>query len=266
MLPRLRHLGRLYRVFLRNCLVREMEFRANFFASLSTIVGWLLYYILLIDLIYRNTESIAGWSKGEALVLSGSFTIIWALLNGLFYDNLSELPLMIERGTFDLVLTKPVGSQFFLSTRRITLSELARVLGSVVVVIYGAHMAGLHPAPGILLLYLLMLACGLVILYSIYALLMTLSFWFVRLQNLDVVLWSAASIARYPLDIFSRIPRTILTFVIPLAFLSTVPARALRGVLTGELALAGVVFAFLLFTASRLFWRFALRFYSSAGG
>ncbi len=140
----MRRLWRVYRVFVRNCIVREMEFRANLFASLATILGWLFYYVALIRIIYLNTESIAGWSEGEALVLSGSFTIVWALLNALFYDNLSELPQMIQKGTFDVVLTKPLDSQFFVSARRISLTEGARVLGSVFVVAYGVRMASLR--------------------------------------------------------------------------------------------------------------------------
>ncbi len=257
---------RLYRVFVRNSLVREMEFRANFFASLATIIGWLLYYVALIRIIFLNTESVAGWSEGETLILVGSFTIIWALLNGLCYDNLSELPLQIQKGTFDLVLTKPVDSQFFSSTRRLALPELARVVGSVLVVLYGVQAAGLRPSSGQVVLYLLLMACGLVILYSIYAMLMTVAFWLVRIQNLDVVLWSTVTIARYPIDIFSRVPRFLFTFIVPLAFLSTVPARALRGILDAPMVAVGVLFAVGLAVASRLFWRFALRFYSSAGG
>ena len=72
-------------------------FRANFFASIATLIGWLFYYVALIKIIFLNTDSIAGWSEGETLILSGSLTIVWATLNAFFYDNLSELPQMIRR-------------------------------------------------------------------------------------------------------------------------------------------------------------------------
>ena len=49
-----------------------------------------------------------------------------------------------------------------------------------------------------------------------------------------------------------------------MAFLTTVPAEAVLGRVSGPLALAslGVAVGFLLL--SRAFWRFALRFYTSA--
>lgn len=262
----MRRLWRIYRIFVRNSIVRDMEFRANFFASIATLIGWLFYYVALIKIIFLNTDSIAGWSEGETLILSGSLTIVWATLNAFFYDNLSELPQMIQKGTFDLVVTKPVDSQFFVSTRHLALSELARIGGSLFVVFYGLQVAGIRPTAAQVGLYGLTLACALVILYSIFALLMTLSFWFVRVQNLDVVMWSTVGIARYPIDIFSPAPRFLLTFIVPLAFLSTVPARVLRGVVDAPLIAVGLLFAAGLFAASRWAWRRALRSYSSAGG
>jgi ABC-2 type transport system permease protein len=58
--------------------------------------------------------------------------------------------------------------------------------------------------------------------------------------------------------------RTFFTLVVPITFLTTVPAEALLGRSTGSwLALSlTVAGGFLLFC--RAFWRFALRFYTSA--
>jgi ABC-2 type transport system permease protein len=58
--------------------------------------------------------------------------------------------------------------------------------------------------------------------------------------------------------------RLFFTFVVPVAFLTTVPAQAMlnRSEITwvlGAVLLAGILFSF-----SVLFWRFALRFYTSA--
>jgi ABC-2 type transport system permease protein len=58
--------------------------------------------------------------------------------------------------------------------------------------------------------------------------------------------------------------RALLTFVVPIAFVTTVPASVLLGRLGGEFALYAAGVAAILFTTSVLFWRFAVRHYSSA--
>jgi ABC-2 type transport system permease protein len=58
--------------------------------------------------------------------------------------------------------------------------------------------------------------------------------------------------------------RFFFTFVIPVAFLTTVPAEALLGRTELIWTLGAGILALALFLASRAFWQFALRFYTSA--
>jgi ABC-2 type transport system permease protein len=58
--------------------------------------------------------------------------------------------------------------------------------------------------------------------------------------------------------------RAFFTFVVPVAFLTTVPAEAILGRATGPWLLAGGAVAAGSLVVSRWFWQFALRFYTSA--
>lgn len=256
----------LYAVFFRNCLVREMEFRANFIANCATTVAWLIYYLFFIEIVYSLTNEVAGWSKGQALILAGSFSLSWGLTNALFTPNLSRLPDEIQRGTFDLVLTKPIDSQFLASARMINLAEFARSLMALLVVAYGVRVAGVTITPVTSMVYVLLIACSVMILFGIDSLIMTLSFWLVRIRNLDAAFWSVSVMARYPIDIFEKVLRNMLTFFLPLAFIATVPARGLARTLEMWMLPVAVCFALGLMFASRLFWRKAARIYTSAGG
>ena len=69
---------------------------------------------------------------------------------------------------------------------------------------------------------------------------------------------------RFPVTAFGTGLRIVLTFIVPVAFMTTFPAAALLGIIEPiYLALAPVMAAALLF-ASVAFWRFALRSYTSA--
>ena len=69
---------------------------------------------------------------------------------------------------------------------------------------------------------------------------------------------------RWPVGIYPVWLRTILTFLVPVAFAVTAPAEALTARLTVQTLLLAVAVAAFALTASRLFWKFGLRNYSGA--
>ena len=108
----LRRYGRLYRVFARNNLVRELEFRGNFWAKILVNVCWVASVVAFLEVFFRNTQSVAGWNKGEMFLLFGTFLFTRALMDILFTQNLGKLPELVRLGTLDFVLTKPVPRSF----------------------------------------------------------------------------------------------------------------------------------------------------------
>ncbi|MEL7243825.1 MAG: ABC-2 family transporter protein, partial [Cyanobacteria bacterium J06573_2] len=58
--------------------------------------------------------------------------------------------------------------------------------------------------------------------------------------------------------------RIFFTFVVPVAFLTTVPAEAMLGRSQVTWVIGAGILALVLFFVSSRFWRFALRYYTSA--
>jgi len=261
---------KLYAAFWRNCIRQAIEFRANFFANVAANLGWMLTIMIFIDILFRNTQSVAGWSKAEMLVLFGTYTAMRGLSNTLFYNNLSQLPNSIRTGTMDFILTKPVDSQFYVSLRYIGLDDLGQMVGGLFVVVYGWAILPNHPpiSVGLLAAFFGMLGCSLVLFYSMTLLMMTTAFWLVRLDNLMILGDMMFSIARTPIDIFRRLGVGVfftLTYILPLAFIAALPVKTLFGQLPAEqILLEGVALSALFLTASIAFWRYATRAYSSA--
>lgn len=260
----LRRYGRLYRVFARNNLVRELEFRGNFWAKVATNLAWLGLYVLLLQVLFRNTQAIAGWSEGEMFLLIGTFMFTRAWMDILFTQNLGKLPEMVRLGTLDFVLTKPVGSQFFVSARFVSLDEVGSLFGALAVLGYGLWKAALVPTLGQILAWLFLVGCGLLVFYAIQFMLMTLSFWLVRLDNLGALADTVVFVARYPPDIFGKFLAGVFTYVLPLAFLGAIPALAFKEGVRAWWLLAAVAIMAVFLLAAALFWRFATRAYSSA--
>ena len=92
----------------------------------------------------------------------------------------------------------------------------------------------------------------------------TLSFWFIRIENILVIFQTMYEAGRWPIGIYPNWLKFILTFIVPIAFAITVPARALTGRLTTEALALDVGLAVVMLVVSRLFWRIGLRNYSGA--
>jgi ABC-2 type transport system permease protein len=110
----------------------------------------------------------------------------------------------------------------------------------------------------------LLLLASLTILYSLWFLLATTSIWFVKTWNATEVLRATLTAGRYPISAYPETLRVLFTVVIPVAFLTTVPAEAILGRPSWAWLLAGGGMALGCFTLSRWFWRLALRSYTSA--
>jgi ABC-2 type transport system permease protein len=110
--------------------------------------------------------------------------------------------------------------------------------------------------------FIAMLLAGGVIVYGFWLILATLSFWFVRVENILVIFQSMYEAGRWPVSLYPGWLRYGLTFIVPVAFATTVPAEALTGRLNWETLLGAVILAVVLFVASRAFWRVGLRHYS----
>ena len=76
-----------------------------------------------------------------------------------------------------------------------------------------------------------------------------------------MTLQSLYEAGRWPVGIYPPRLRYTLTFLVPVAFATTVPAEALAGRLTGETLLGALALAAALLAASRGFWRVGVRHY-----
>lgn len=260
----MRRYWRLYRVFWRNGFRRELEFRANFWAKVVTNFAWLLFFVGLVEVIYGRTDAVAGWSRNDAFLLVATCYWMSSVASITFFRNLSMLPSLIRLGTFDFVVVKPVSSLFWVSFRFVNMDEIGTLIGSFAML--GYAISRMEPLPDAkqLAQYFTLCLSGLTMYYSLHLLTMTLSFWLVRVDNLSALIDTVFYMARFPTDIFRGVMQRIVTFVIPIAFIATIPSKALLGRMDWWFLPVGIGFAAGLLGAAITFWKFATSHYSSA--
>ncbi len=220
--------------FLRNSLVRDMTFRANFLIDTVSSLVWVLMNLGFYILIFEYTPMIGagtGWGKYQFFLFLGTTLIINSLTRGLFLTNAVELSEHIRNGTLDFILLKPIDTQFLVSLGRIEWSALGPIGFGVLLMAHSFRQLGYWPGPLAVMLYVFYVGCGCAIYYSLMIAMSSTAIWFGRNQSLLDFWFYITNFSRYPMEIY-RGPlgdplRWTFTFLIPVLVAVNIPARML---------------------------------------
>ncbi len=258
------HYLRLVGAYLRLGILSELEYRVNFWIQILQSALELLVALGGLAVVFSKTETLGGWRPEEMVALVGIYFLIAGLIFTLIRPSMQRFMEDVRKGTLDFTLTKPEDAQVLVSIQRIEIWRLVDVFLGLVLL--GLALARLQVHVGLdqVLAFAVTLLAGAVIVYCFFLMLATCSFWFIRVENILVIFQSMYQAGRWPITIYPGWLRWILTFLVPVAFATSVPASAFTGRIESEMLIGAVVLAMVLLIVSRWFWRFGIRFYSGA--
>src|SRR5436309_15620807 len=124
----------IYSIMLRNSLIRELSFKANFILWMLVEVLWFCGQIVFFGIIFGQVDRIGDWSKWEVVLLIGTHQMIAQLFQAFFFMNVANIPELVRTGKLDSMLVLPIDSQFAASTKQFGLDSVVNaVVGSIVV-------------------------------------------------------------------------------------------------------------------------------------
>lgn len=249
---------------LRASLALALQYRADFVTEGLVEVLWSVTAVVPLFVVYGERTSVAGWTFGEALMVTGFFTLLQAVLEGAINPSMTLVVEQIRKGTFDFVLLKPKDAQFLVSTARILPWRSLNVFTALGLFAYGFAKLGRLPAAIDLVAAGGLFVVSVTLLYALWILSVSLAFHVVKVDNLTYAFGAVFDAARWPSSVFRGIVHVLFTFVVPLAVMTTYPAEALLGRTTaGKLAGAAIAAA-VAFVISRTVWTRAIARYTSA--
>lgn len=260
----MRRYFRIFRSFVSTEFQFEMEYRTNFVMSIVEmllVVGTSLAAVLVI---FTHTNSLNGWSLPQMVALTGVYYLVQGGSNIVFAPSFERLMEHVRLGTLDFHLLKPANAQFLVSTRHMSLVRIVDLGLGLGVMAVGLFMLGDALSVGSVLIFLVTLALGIAAVYALLLTLVTMAFWFVRIENLLAIFWAFTDAGRFPIDVYPGWLRLTLATVVPIGIAVTVPAEAISGRLSAEtlgLMVVGTVFSV---TFASWFWRRGLRSYTGA--
>jgi ABC-2 type transport system permease protein len=248
----------------------QMQYRTNFVVDVAMGMVVHLSSLLFIGVLLSRFDALDGWTIDQMLLLYGLRLLVHAL-RGVVFGNVGRTHGLVRRGEFDRILVRPIPPLLHLMAMRVPISDIGNLISAVGVFAVALAVADVAWSPFAVLYLVLAVLGGCLIEAALQLAIASLAF---RMQsgNALYVLFNETinHYTNYPLSIFPAITRFLLTFGLPLAFISYFPAAVLLD-RTDELSVhAAVAYAAPLvgvvwFILALLLWRSQLRYYHSAG-
>lgn len=242
----------------------SLAYRADTVVNILLNLMWLGWELLSLNIIFNNTDTLGGWGLGELIALLGVFRLVNTMMIALIWPNTEKFNQSIRDGSMDYTILQPVDSMFLVTFSRITVWRIWDLLLAVTLIVIGVNIAEEVTSAAQILTFILLSLSGMIVIYSLWIVLIALTFWFVKFDNNVTILQALMDSGRYPATVYPAWLRIIVTFIIPIAVATTIPLQALRGELnvTQVFIFLGVSLASFVI-ASRV-WKAGLKQYSGA--
>ncbi len=257
---------RLQRMFAALHLKKLMEYKIDF---VTGAVGFLIEQsinIAFLAIIFGRVESLRGWNYYEVLFIYG-FSLFPNGLDHLFFDNIWNVSYwLIRKGEFDKYLTRPINTLLIVTVEEFQIDAFGKLLVGAALMITSLRHIDLPFVWYDIPLALIAILFGTLIYVAIKTIFGSIAFWTKRSGHIVETVYNIHQFSQYPVSIYGRAVRGLVTYVAPFALTSYYPASyLLRHTQPVFSILAPVVAALLLITVALFIWHKGLDAYESAG-
>ncbi|NTW22154.1 hypothetical protein HGA34_01255 [Candidatus Falkowbacteria bacterium] len=257
---------KIYLIRMRASVMTRMAYPLNFFILTISVIAQGLLSIIFIKVIYKYASNISGWNYDQAMLVLASFLIVEGMMwtTNAYMAGIRKNVLM---GSFDRFLIQPLNTLFSVSTWRVDPEDLMRLV--IAGYIFASTIGHLHlPAAELLTrgwVYALLILDGYIVFYSLSLAINSLYFWYSEISSINIMFENFLRMAQYPTDIlYGKFIKIFFSTIFPIAFMATVPARALAFGADYLMLLAATAIALAFFFSARAIFNAGLRAYSSA--
>lgn len=219
------------------------------------------FFVIFLIFILRGTNSLAGYNLNQTLFFFLTFTLI-DTVSQFFFREVYRFRPQIVSGSFDLVLSKPISSLFRSLLGGADVMDLITIPPLIYAVFYVAGQ--LHPSLVHIVIYVALLINGLLISTAFHIAVLSMAILTLEIDHTIMIYRDVVSLGRFPVDIYREPLKGILTYLIPVGLMVTLPAKFLIGLVTFQGVLASFLACAIFLFASIGLWNLALRYYTSA--
>lgn len=243
----------------------------------AMIIGWLLsnpiQFIVgfaTIKFVVADFGNINGWDYGQLAFLYG-LAVISHALSMIFFVQGWFMGWYVVEGDFDRYLTRPLSVPFQFFFTNINVFGLTDLLPGIIVFVYGCIKTQFHFSIINVLIVIIMLTGATLIRGGVYIILGTTSFWTKSHTDFGPFCQEIFDkTTMYPLSMYPESLQFILTYIIPIGWVSFFPAASLLNikgefVSAGPAALISLLAGIAVILVAMFIFKIGLKQYESAG-
>lgn len=264
-------MARLYLTLIAAKIRSQMQYRVSFLLDLVGFMAATSLEFAVIAILLARFKSVGGWSAPEVALLYGMTSMAFGLAEMVGRGFDSPFERMMVQGSFDRVLTRPLGSFFQIFASEFQLRRLGRVAQGALVLAYAVGSVGVAWTPAKALAVVLAVLSGAVIYTGLIVIGATICFWTIKTPEvINAFTFGGQTMISYPLSIYNGFVRAVFLSVVPVAFANYPAALLVLGRsdpwgLPGDLAWAAPLVAALFFALAHRFWSYGVTKYQSTG-
>jgi ABC-2 type transport system permease protein len=247
-------------------LMRMLEYRTDFFFWMTISLIWTGFNYFYFGLLFSQGNGIEGWNYNQIMLLISFYTMIDAFTFSVFWPNMRQLTEEVFNGEMSKYLVKPVNTIFIVLTQNINYHNIPRFFVGLFVLLHSIKKLDIPVSIWQILMTTIVFIFGLILIYSLWFILATISFWVERLNNINDIMPQFRSVYQVPVKVFSGLTGFIFTYVIPLGLITTLPSEVILG-RVNYFSVVYLIFSATLFLLTSIyFFNYSIKKYSSVGG
>jgi ABC-2 type transport system permease protein len=220
--------------------------------------------------IYSQVTTLAGFTLPQTLYLYGTTRLAFAL-SDVLASGIETLSDSIRLGTFDVMLIRPVSTLSQVLADQFTPKRFGKLIPSTATLVWAIHSLTIDWTPLKVAVCAGTIVSGTTIYSALWVLTGSISFVATDArETANVITYGGELVTEFPFAIYQRPLALMMTFAIPLAFITWEPSLYVLGRadplgLPAFLRFAAPAVALLLGGLAALVWRSAVRRYRSTG-
>ncbi len=257
---------KLFGEFCKLNLAAQMEYRINFVSSVLVELGYFIIKAMYVVICYQNDVHIGTLDPNRICIIIGTYVFMTGVYM-FVWDAYYLLAERVKTGAIDLIITKPVSSQFMLTLTNVSFGLVfTNMTGGIVLICIGWSGSGIPVTAEGLLGFAFLIVCSSLLTYSLFLIPELLSFKMLSVNGLTTFLGALWDFNNMPMRLYGEAIQIIGMFVFPVFLISNWPGLLIMGELQPLMFVYGAAISVFWFVAVRLMWKKAIRQYASANG
>lgn len=264
-MTKLKHNISVYLSMLSCSIKSMMEYRIDFIVGMVSQLLTQIVELIFIWIVFQNTETLAGWTFDKLLLLYGITMLTISMVDFLF-DSIYDIgPKYIKDGDFDKILLRPIHPLISVMGDTKTFTVFGYMVISIILIVSMLIKLQINITLILIAKIILFALSGAIIIGSILIIFSVTSFYTYKSNE---IIWSVFRIytfAQYPIEIYNKFIRILITIIFPFAFATYYPALNYLNMTNGWLMYLSPVVAIIFLLIAVKIWNRGLDKYRSTG-